>query len=158
MARNCPQGNKVRSNSGKPPDMSNFNIEFEEEVEVLESLPLGMVELKSQEVTYDWHANYSDWDQLRARTQPRLRDCYAMMAKYILTIQQPYPGDERYCSIEPPYEHFNITRCTPSNYLIVDQLTGFLVKLAKTHLANPHFNIQGWYVRKHTRALTLPRE
>ena len=89
MARNCPQGNKVRSNTGKPPGTSNFNVEFEDDIEVLDSLPLGMVELK---VTYNWRADYPDWDQLGARTRPELEDCYAMMAEYILTIQQPYPG------------------------------------------------------------------
>jgi hypothetical protein len=47
MAQNCSQRNKVRFNSGKPPGTSNFNIEFEEEVKVLESLLLGMVELES---------------------------------------------------------------------------------------------------------------
>jgi hypothetical protein len=29
--------------------------------------------------------------------------------------------------------------------------------VAKTHLANPHFNIQGWYTHKRARALNLPR-
>jgi hypothetical protein len=80
-----------------------------------------------------------------------------MMAEYILTIQQPYPGDEHYCPIEPPYKRFGITKCSPRLYLIADRLTGFLVKIAKTHLANPHFDIQGWYARKRTKALNLPR-
>jgi uncharacterized Fe-S cluster protein YjdI len=46
MARNCPQGNKVQFNTGKPPGTSNFNVEFNDNVKVLESLPLGMVEVE----------------------------------------------------------------------------------------------------------------
>jgi hypothetical protein len=71
-----------------------------------------------------------------------------MIAEYILTIQQLYFGDKHYCPIEPPHKHFRITKCNPCHYLIADQLTGFLVKVAKTHLANPHFDIRGWYVCK----------
>ena len=66
MARNCPQSNKVKSNSRKPPGASNFNIEFDNKVEVLESLPLGMVGFESQEATDNWHTSYPDWDQLGA--------------------------------------------------------------------------------------------
>jgi hypothetical protein len=79
-----------------------------------------------------------------------------MMAEYILMVQQPYPGDERYCPIEPPYKRFSFTRCNPSNYSIADRLTGFRVKVAKTHLANPHFDVPGWYAHKQARALNLP--
>jgi hypothetical protein len=60
MVRNCPQGNK--SNTNKPPGTSNFNIEYkvEDDVEVLESIPLGMVELERQKVAFNWRANYPD--------------------------------------------------------------------------------------------------
>ena len=88
---------------------------------MLESLLLGMVEIESRDETNeDWHADYPDWDQLGARTRPELGDCWAMMAEFILTIKQPYPGDERYCPIKPSYERFEIIRCTPSSYLIAD--------------------------------------
>ena len=30
--------------------------------------------------------------------------------------------------------------------------------MAKSHLSNPHFNIQGWYVHRRTHALNLPEE
>ena len=73
---------------------------------------------------------------------------HAMMAEYILTIQQPCPRDERYHPVGPSYECFNIYKCSPSNYLIVDRATGFSIKIAKTHLANPHFDIWGWYARR----------
>ena len=108
MARNCPQGNKVKSNSGKPPGASNFNMEFDEGVEVLDSLPLGMVELQeSDHSENEWRDNYPEWDQLGARARPVVGDCYAMMAEYILTIQQPYPGDEGY---KPTTLHTNDLR------------------------------------------------
>ena len=93
MARNCPQGNKIKSSTGKPPGTLNFNIEFDE-VEVLDSLLLGMLEFEGLGAPSNWCASYPDWDQLGARTRPEIGDCYAMMAEYILTTQQPYPGDE----------------------------------------------------------------
>ena len=126
---------------------------------MLESLPLRMVEIESRDETNeDWRADYFDWDQLGARTRPELGDCYAMMAEFILTIKQPYPRDERYCPIEPLYKRFEITKCTPSSYLIANQMTGFLIKVAKAHLANPHFDIRGWYVHQQNKVLNLPQE
>ena len=41
MAQNCPQGNKLKSSTGKLPGTSNFNIEFDKEVNILENLPLN---------------------------------------------------------------------------------------------------------------------
>ena len=40
MARNCSQGNKVKSSTGKPPGTSNFNIKFDNKIDILESLPV----------------------------------------------------------------------------------------------------------------------
>ena len=90
MARNCPQGNKVKSSTGKLPGTSNFNIKFDNKVNILESLPLRMIEVEQQNDGKNWQADYLDWDQLGAQMQPGIGDCYAMMAEYILTIQQPY--------------------------------------------------------------------
>ena len=81
-----------------------------------------------------------------------------MMAEYILTIQQPYPGDEWYCPIKPLYKCFDISRNTQKHYEIADWLTGFIIKVAKSHLSNPHFDIRGWYVCRRTHALNLPKE
>ena len=58
MARNCPQNDKIRSTNGKPPGTLNFNIEFDNDIEILESLPIRMVGIESQEATYNWHADY----------------------------------------------------------------------------------------------------
>jgi Zinc knuckle len=66
MARNCFQGNKVGSSTGKPPGMSNINIKFDAKVKILESLPLGMMDIESRGVTNNWRADYLDWDQLGA--------------------------------------------------------------------------------------------
>lgn len=120
MVQNCPQGNKIKSTAGKPPGTSNLNIEFDDRVKVLESLPLGMVEVESWDEFHNWHANYPQWDQLGAWTQSKIGDCYAMMAEYILTIQQPYPRDKWYCPIDLPYEQFNIYKYVSGNYLIAN--------------------------------------
>ena len=80
------------------------------------------------------------------------------MAEYILTIQEPYLGDERYHPIEPPYKHFNISRNTWKHHEIANRLTTFTIKVAKSHLSNPHFDIWGWYACRHTHALNLPKE
>ena len=76
MARNCPQGNRVKSNTGKPPGTSNFNIEFNNEVDILESLPLGMMEVKKQNIGNNWQADYPDWNQLGAWKRPEIRNCW----------------------------------------------------------------------------------
>ena len=94
MARNCPQGNRVKFSTGKPPGTSNFNIEFNNEVNILESLPLGIIEVEKWNNGNNWRADYPEWDQLGAPMRPEIGDCYAMMAEYILTIQQPYLRDE----------------------------------------------------------------
>ena len=75
MAWNCPQGNKVKSSTGKPPGMSNFNIELDNEVDILESLPLGMIEVKQRNDGDNWQADYLDWNQLGAQTWPEIGDC-----------------------------------------------------------------------------------
>ena len=82
--------------------MSTFNIEFDEDLEILESLLLRMVDVESQDADYNWCADYLDWNQLGARTWLEIGDCYTMMAEHILTIQQPYLWDNQYCPIEPP--------------------------------------------------------
>ena len=88
IAQNCPQGNKLTYYTGKPSDASNFHIEFEEdEFEVLESLPLGMIDIEQDPVTSDWQENYSNWNLLGACVRPVIGDCYAIIAKYILSIQ-----------------------------------------------------------------------
>jgi hypothetical protein len=131
----------MKSGTGKPPGTSNFNIEFDNEVEVLESLPLGMMELDAPEVPVDnWRQDYPEWDQLGVRARPVVGDCYAMMAEYILTLQQPYPGDGNYTASTPPYERFEITKRSPNLYL-----------------ANPYFDLSGWYARRRSQALNLPR-
>ena len=148
VAWNCPQGNKVKSGTGKPPGTSDFNIEFNDEVEVLESLPLGMMELETwNQPKTNWRETYPAWDQLGAKARPIIGDCYAMMAEYILTYQQPYSRDDLYSPIDPPYEHFEITKHSPNVYLIVNLLTGFQLKIKKSYLANQCFDISGWYAR-----------
>lgn len=68
MAHNCPQNNRIRSTNRKPSGMSTFNIEFDEDLEILESLLLRMVDVESQDADYNWCADYLDWNQLGART------------------------------------------------------------------------------------------
>ena len=36
-------------------------------------------------------------------------------------------------------------------------LARFQVKIARSYLANPHFDLSGWYARRRTQALNLPR-
>src|ERR1700735_75826 len=88
---------------------------------------------------------------------PEIGDCYAKMAEYILTFRQPYPGDERYSNINPPNERFEILKWRTKEYMIIDTLTKFRIKLARTLIINRHFDISGWYARRRTKALSLPR-
>jgi len=63
LSRNCPTGNSVRSNDKRPPGVSNYNIEFEiqedEEVQILDNLELGMMEFEG---LFHYPQNWGDFE------------------------------------------------------------------------------------------------
>ena len=116
FSRDCPTKRMVKSPGGKPLGTASFNIEpaVEESgsdgVEVLDSLPLGSIYLgvendpsandpmDDEEFSplSSWRQYYPYWEQQGIEARHRIGDCYSMVADTILTLGQPYPGDERY--------------------------------------------------------------
>ena len=66
-----------------------------------------------------------------------------MVADAVLTVQQPYPGDERYEYKEPkPELMFVVTRHPDNkNYIIRNQLVNSHVLVARALLERPQFDI-----------------
>jgi hypothetical protein len=77
FARNCPQNNTIKMGGSKPPGVNNFNVELSSKdnssdmsVEVLESLPLGMIQFEDSNEQYlhcagKWKKlNYRHYGQL----------------------------------------------------------------------------------------------
>ena len=123
FSHDCPSKRTVISSSSKPPGASTFNIEptLEEQssgdfVEVLDSLPLGAMAFgnlnpslynpskKWMELTAPvlfnpingWRDSYSHWKEEGVWAQRQIGDCYALVVNSLLTLSQPFPGDERF--------------------------------------------------------------
>ena len=106
MSRNCPQNNTVKGNgSNKPPGLPSYSMDMtllEDEPDkndVLESMPVGVMGIERartsvSEPDESWHKQYLMWQHDKTQAPDIIGDCYAMTAEYLLTIAQPYPGDE----------------------------------------------------------------
>ncbi|KAF8164210.1 hypothetical protein BJ912DRAFT_828482, partial [Pholiota molesta] len=89
-------------------------------------------------------------------------DAYALVAKEHLTIGAPYPGDERFGRKPGFFLHknlrFQVVKVHKRKfYVIVDNLTDFYIRIPKTLLQNPKFDLRNWYSRRRSKALRLPR-
>ena len=116
LSWNCPKKNIVRSRSQRPPGTAAFNLELEpiinsdmdNSVEVLASLPVGAIYFDTQDqnsaapiLPYpldEWQEHYPYWKESNIYPRQTIGDCYAMQADAILTLEQPYPGDDQYDS------------------------------------------------------------
>ncbi|KAF8799893.1 hypothetical protein BYT27DRAFT_7119135, partial [Phlegmacium glaucopus] len=135
LSRNCPQRSTVRSNGPKPPGASNFSIEpvakhgidSDEFVDVLDSLPLGSVNFEANfeeyptlpEIDNEWRANYPEWQQPGIAARRSIGDSYAMVAVTILTLEQPYPGDEFYQN-DVHHQRYRSRTLSPNFEVLVD--------------------------------------
>ena len=181
FSRDCPTRKIVKSTGGKPPRTTSFNIEpainedDSDGVEVLDGLPVGAIFIDSDgEITVltdssdedddvpawplnEWRDYFPFWNQRGVWTRRQIGDCYLMMADSILTLGQPYPGDEQFqVDNFKPYERFDI-RIRRSECIVHDTLTDKRVKLNPALLRNPHFNITRWYAVMRVHALALDR-
>ena len=80
---------------------------------VIDSMPVGVVSMKPVEMPGNerWQKWYPLW--LNAQIEPRdeIGNCYEMTAEYLLTIMQPYPGDNlksRRCCPCDPEDRFTV--------------------------------------------------
>ena len=128
ISRNCPKRNNVPGNgSNRPPGVPSYSmnmevIESDDSGETLESLPVGFIDVSPGTVATEipepvidngWRKWYPDWQDPRALAPCQIGNCYEKTAEYILTIQQPYPGDGHY--------NGNLTLCIPSERFKVKQ-------------------------------------
>jgi hypothetical protein len=95
-------------------------VNDDEKGDVLESMPVGFIELRAperqtlnpSEASEDaegWRKWFPFWQNPQALAQEQIGNCYEMTAEYLLTILQPYPGDElnieQHCS---PHIRFGV--------------------------------------------------
>ena len=179
MSHNCPKRNTVRSNNQRPPGALNFNIELEpvhnqsdidDPVKILESLPVGAINFVIQEqhnavpillyLLAEWHEHYPYWGEPNIYPCRSIGNCYAMRADAILTLEQPYPGDECYSTdfvrLELQFEVHE--KPAAHKYLIYDRLMEFQVFIKKSCLTNHWFNLAHWYARRRAQALNICAE
>ncbi|KAF4613229.1 hypothetical protein D9613_010697 [Agrocybe pediades] len=172
LARNCPQGNTVKSSGNRPPGVPNFNVELtgdevpDEEVEVLDSLPLGAIDIqlqgcKDRAYLQLWNVNESKWRRWNPDHPERiLGPAPMLMAELILHQMQPYPGDELY--LPRVMSGFDISRrfrlvehgnqpVGQHEYSVEDSLVRFSIKVPSGQLANPLFDVAEWYARSRLR-------
>jgi len=132
--------------------------------ETLESMPVGSIYLESGSVSEEgshnnWQKYYPIWQSSRSVAWKQIGDCYEMTTEYLLTILQPYPGDEFYEEWQwscPPDRCFQV-RCIRSHndFKIYDRLTDFEITINKSQLDNLKFNLGHWYAKSQARALGL---
>ena len=184
-SRDCPSKRTVKSSNGKAPGASSFNIEptveeqDSDDVEVLEGLPLGSMSFDNElpELESDpnevmdvppwpldqWRDLYPFWGRYGILARLRIGDSYLMVAIAILTLSQPYPGDERYPLPDMilhetrPEARFRMTS-RKSVYQIYDAFVGEEVSIEKDLLKNPRFNLARWYAVRRAQALTLDKK
>ena len=66
-----------------------------------------------------------------------------MQADAILTLEQPYPGNNQYDSSQVrPEWRFSVKRtCVNGDYMIYDSLTKFQISINKSYLSNHQFDL-----------------
>jgi len=80
-----------------------------------------------------------------------------MKAKWILSTQEVYPGDDLNADHEAYEERFSVTRSKKDSYLIKDYWGNFRVRIPIALLENPLFDIRGWYAKRKAKALHLKK-
>ena len=177
FSRECPSKRTMRASGSKPPGATMFNIEpamdeqvSEEQVEVLDSLPLGAMAFEDEDPDqYDpstkwsewtapvilgpieeWRDSYPRWKDPGVWTRREIGDCYALVADSILTLSQPFPGDElsEAGDLRPEHRFRVRKKDTTPEYIIQDHLIQGIVILPESLIKKPSFNIGRWYARK----------
>ena len=174
FGRNCPENAVVKSSGRGPPGTSAFNLEpmlraagteVEDQVEVLDSLPLGVITMGEDELVStpvqlpltDWREHYPYWSNPGILARWTIGDCYGLVAEAVLTLGQPYPGDEL---LEEDRVHpelrFNVTqKRRTGDYTIHDRLDDSHLVVPRNLLVRPKFDIRRWYATRRSQAFNL---
>jgi hypothetical protein len=153
FAQNCPQNNTMKTGGSKPPGVNNFNVELSSKdnssdmsVEVLESLPLGMIQFEDTTEQY-----LPNWMRQSKGPRHQIGNAYALRAEFVLTSNQPYVGDEKYGDSFDPSDRFRVRYSKANAFIVKDRMTHFKVKIHEGRLSNPNFNLANWYDKKRAR-------
>ncbi|KJA14738.1 hypothetical protein HYPSUDRAFT_208466 [Hypholoma sublateritium FD-334 SS-4] len=162
MSRNCSKNSNVRSNNTRPPGLSNFSIEVKtdedpEEVEYLESIPIGMISFAQADARWELitHRPYQQWDDVydpTAKRRTSVGDALALGAQNALQIEVPYPGDAPFTFINPVYQGKRFQVITnpedSSQYFVFDLDYRRCEVIEASALRDPYFHIGAWYTDK----------
>lgn len=179
LSRNCDKKHKMPGDgSGKPPGVPSYSMEMsvikndEENDDVLDSMPVGAVGIEpARDVALEeictsehWRDWYPLWKSPKALAPECIGDCYALTAEYLLTMFQPYPGDEldrdlHHLRFRSSYNRFRVRKAPThlEDYRILDQLTGLTSVISKSHLRNPRFNLAHWYAKECAQNMGLDK-
>jgi hypothetical protein len=176
ISRNCPRGNVVSHHGKKPPGAASFSVEIAgiepvieegtDEVEVLDSLPLGAVLLMETDSHENEGVEPLWYESILGRNtvaRPELGDCYAMFIEWILSTWGNYPEDVRFGMLrENPQAckmpvRFNARRVRRDNYLIVDHRCDFRIKIPIALMENPLFDLRSWYAKRRAKHFNVKK-
>ena len=106
----------------------------------------------------EWREHYPYWEQPGILARRSIGDSYTMVANAILTLGQPYPGDERFpVDAQRPENRFVVSR-RGFEYRINDFLVDDRIVVDRHLLRNPHFNLSRWYAVQRARSLGLDKK
>ena len=187
FGRDCPTKRTMRASGSRPPGASAFSMEptivepdSEDLVEVLDSLPVGSMAFgditsaqvhpanKWMELTApvlfgpieEWRDQYPRWKEKGVWARRRIGDCYALVADAILTLSQPFPGDEQFSMAElRPELRFRVVKNDDSTeYTVHDYLVQKTTSVSLSLLRKPRFNLGRWYARRLQQASVRDRQ
>ena len=118
----------------------------EEELEDVPSWPIS-----------EWQDHYTYWKQPDILASRSMGYSYIMVANTILTLEQPYPGDQPHMTSNLRPEHRFLIRERQLEYDIYDAFVDAQVSLLKHLLRIPSFNLSRWYAMRRVRALHLSK-
>jgi hypothetical protein len=159
ISRNCLTGNVVSHKGKKLPGAANFSVEIsaleplmeeEDDMEVLDSLPLGAMSFEGDNGEPFW---YESIIGKNTPAQPALGDCYAMFIEWILSSWDEYPADGKFRRSRAFQgnngafesllkDRFHAKKAGKSYYLITDSISNFVIKVPLTLLERPMFDLQ----------------
>ena len=170
----CPSKRTMRASGSKPPGTVAFSVEpiideFEDSTEVLDSLPLGSLAFGDLhplefapsnkwmecsapvilESIDEWRNSYPRWKEPGVWPRRRIGDCYALVADAILTLAQPFPGDEEFegSDIRPELRFRVFKDPNGTQYIVQDLLVLESAIIPIELIKKPNFNVGRWYAR-----------
>lgn len=140
---------------------STAGTDFKDHVEVLDSLPSGVISMGEEE-PYERHANgllQNGGNIIPTGIPARwaIGDCYGLVADAVLHLGQPYPGDDLFeMDRIRPELRVNVTRKRQTgDYTIHDQLDDSRLVVPRSLLIRPKFDLRRWYATRRSQALNL---